>query len=91
MVRRFLQAVTPRRVVGWSSLAFLATFLFVMPGVCGGPGLLGMENHFTEYTGVVLAFGGLLGIVVGMLWAAINFAIRIGKSGGKVDLEADNP
>jgi hypothetical protein len=84
----------PRYLVFGSVGAFFSGFLFMTPGICGGPGLLGFENDFTLVCAAILFLGGMGGFVVGLVWLMAVVVLRTidaDRERTPVDLGPRNP
>jgi hypothetical protein len=75
-----------------STVLFASGFLFMTPGICGGPGLLGFDGMWSGYVAVALFLLGMAGFIIGLVWlAAVSLVLGSRKLRNAVDPTGQTP
>jgi hypothetical protein len=64
------------RMIAVSIAMFFSAFLFVMPGICSGPGLLGIDAEWAGMLGIGLLLAGMIGTTLGAVWLFASVFLR---------------
>ena len=55
-----------------SIVVFFSGTLFLIPGICSGPGLLGIDNQAAAFLGIALYLLGLAGFGTSLIWLFVR-------------------